>query len=898
LILLKYLLNNSARDLSRALVRIFWHTDCSRLCPSDTGCQNRPIWPTDFSVPTYRLTKPGDFPDMKQKPGNRKPLHSGIRSVLFAAHTTAVLALLTQGSQAVAEQSDTTLTTAASAQLGSRLEEILVTSRLRRESVQDVPIPLTVIGGDRLSLESVYTIDDLTRLAPGLTATTPNGRRTGISVRGIGKASGNDSMEAAVGVIVDDIFLSHVGMSYQDFTDLERVELLRGPQGTLLGKNTTMGAINYVSRQPSFERQVSYTAEIGASQHGSGAPGALRGNGSFSDALIEDTLAFRASFFVDRQQGDIENINPQFNDRFHEKNRYGGRVQFLLTPTENFRARLNLDAAASEENSNTKPMIFEPETFSDGTPRTTTYSSRLARSYFGGYTPVIGEWYKTDIGQAKPLVTRNKGASLRLDWDLRSHSLASITGYRDFFFDAVNDNEETRFDINTSGTLVNHSQFSQEFRLASDTGSAVDYQAGVFYLTSETDSTGRSRHGPDAGAFFANNSQYNVLSASSAGRLLLSQSLDQLYIATLTTPKTDSYAVFGQINWSLSDRARLTAGARNTYEVKDSTITKTAQFNSGSALTPVSAFGATPQEIAAATAIRAGRVGTVYAERPGDRIKNNAVSWLLSPQYQLNDDVLLYASAAYGEKSGSVQFNNSNGSPVTVDPEEVLNFELGVKSTWFDNLLTFNFNLYETGVEGYQSVTSLVDPTTTTGFRSQLGNIPKIRARGIEFEGGWLVSDSFRVLFGGAHNDARYLDWATATCPAEVLLTPNRQVCNNTGMQVVGAPRWSANLGLRYQGEIARGYQLQVFSNTVFRSSHNLESNLSSWGEFGSYSVTDGGIGLIFGERGSYEINLVAKNVFDKRYTTSVNDFSGTYGVGYDGIGGRRYLGLVLTGKI
>src|SRR5581483_5089668 len=120
---------------------------------------------------------------------------------------------------------------AASRGDGDSLDQVVVTARNRSERAQEVPIPISVLGGEQLDRERVLTISDLTQRAPGLTATTPNARRTGVSIRGIGKTSGNDNMEAAVGVIVDDVFLGHVGMTYQDFTDLERVEILRGPQG-------------------------------------------------------------------------------------------------------------------------------------------------------------------------------------------------------------------------------------------------------------------------------------------------------------------------------------------------------------------------------------------------------------------------------------------------------------------------------------------------------------------------------------------------------------------------------------------------------------------------------------------------------------------------------------------
>ncbi|MBL8264841.1 TonB-dependent receptor plug domain-containing protein, partial [Steroidobacter sp.] len=218
---------------------------------------------------------------------------------------------------------------------GSRdLEEVVVTARNRSELLQEVPIPISVVSGATLDRDRTFTVAELSQRAPGLTATTPNARRSGISIRGIGKTSGNDNMEPAVGVIVDDVFLGHVGMTYQDFTDLERVEILRGPQGTLLGKNTSLGAIKYTSRAPSFAPQGSLELEGGVSTE------SYKARGSFSNALIDDLLAFRASAFVDKQEGDLENVAN--GGHWHERDRYGGRVQLLLQPSSTLSVKLNL----------------------------------------------------------------------------------------------------------------------------------------------------------------------------------------------------------------------------------------------------------------------------------------------------------------------------------------------------------------------------------------------------------------------------------------------------------------------------------------------------------------------------------------------------------------------------
>src|SRR4051812_11751663 len=250
------------------------------------------------------------------------------------------------------------------------IAEVVVTARNRSERAQDVPIPISVLSGDQLDRDRVLTVADLTQRAPGLTATTPNARRSGVSIRGIGKTSGNDNMEPAVGVIIDDVFLGHVGMTYQDFTDLERVEILRGPQGTLLGKNTSMGAIKYTSRAPGFRRESSLELEGGVNRP------SVEARASRSNALIGDVAAYRASAFYDQQQGDLENVNSN-GGHWHERNRYGGRFQLLIKPSEDLSINLNVDGAFTDENKNTNPFMVAPATLNDGSARTTTYTTRL-----------------------------------------------------------------------------------------------------------------------------------------------------------------------------------------------------------------------------------------------------------------------------------------------------------------------------------------------------------------------------------------------------------------------------------------------------------------------------------------------------------------------------------------
>jgi iron complex outermembrane receptor protein len=686
-------------------------------------------------------------------------------------------------------------------------------------------------------------------------------------------------MEAAVGLIVDDVFLGHVGMSYQDFTDLERVEILRGPQGTLLGKNTTLGVIKYTSRRPSFTPEGSFDVELGLD------PGATKTRGSFSNALVDDVLAYRVSFFADEQDGDLVNVNPERGGRWHERNRYGGRFQLLYTPSDALSVRFNLDRAVTDENSNTKPFMIDPATLDDGSVRGTTYSSRLARSYFGGYEPIIGSWDELDLDMALPLKTTNAGFSTIVDWDLGPVTFSSITAAREFHFDANNDQEQTRFAIRRTGTLVDTEQVSQEFRFTGSPGAKLDYQAGLYLFNIKTDTTSRNYNGIDAGAFFATNAQYNALNTPE-GWPLLQAALNDVLQTTYQNPETESVAVFGQVDWHLAERTTLTLGVRRTEEDKTSDIDKRATYLDGSPLVP------TGNETA--DAIRAAQLGNVFGFRNGEALHEASTSWLVNPSYRLTRDVLLYASFAGGQKSGSVQFDTADGSPQNVLPERSRNFELGVKSRLGDGgRIMLNANLYRTLVEDYQAVTSVPDVTSPTGFSSVLGNIPEIRAQGVELDAAWTVTPSLQLTFGAAYNDAVYTDWATATCPRNV--PASITVCDNTGRQIVGAPKWTGLFGVDYEFELGRGFTGRFFLNHTYRSEHNLEQLLSPYGWQGDYTLTDLGIGFTRDARGlTYEVNLVGKNVFDTHYTTSVNDFSNNAPVGYDGIGPRRYVGVDL----
>jgi iron complex outermembrane receptor protein len=379
-----------------------------------------------------------------------------------------------------------------------------------------------------------------------------------------------------------------------------------------------------------------------------------------------------------------------------------------------------------------------------------------------------------------------------------------------------------------------------------------------------------------------------------------------VYVTNAITPDTKSYAAFGQLNWHFTDRATLTSGVRETYEEKTSTSSKVATFIDGTPLNSLTTLGntlgASALQIASANNIRTTTIGTLYPTVEGVPIKAYALSWLVSPTYKLTDHTLLYASASAGQKSGSVQFS-STGAPANVQPEKVLDFELGIKSLLLNDSLQVDANLFQTRVRDYQQTTSVFDPATTAikndgtlYYQSILGNIPEIIARGLELDSSYQVTRHLNLRVGAVYNHAVYQSWHTATCPNELDVKSSTTVCDNTGRQIVAAPRFTSTVTGDYSQALFRGFQGHVWVSNVYRSQQNFDPNLSRYGVQGSYALTDFGIGIVSPD-GRVEVDAVGRNVFDKRYTTSIT--VGSDGsIGYDGIGDPRWIGAQIHIKL
>ncbi len=253
-----------------------------------------------------------------------------------------------------------------------KLETVLVTSRNRAEAAQEVPLPVRVIGGERLDRDDIKSVWDLPSVAPNLQLNNPgeNARKVSPGIRGLGRGGANDSMEQSVGTIVDGVTLYYSGQAWADYVDLDRIEVLYGPQGTLVGKNTSLGAIKIATKAPSFKPASKFEVTAGELN-------TLQGKFSTTGPLIDDLLAYRGSFLVTRQDGLYDNTYLNFGksrETWREANKAAGRIQFLLTPNEDFTGRFIFDKLRSDERVNTGNVLASngPDTFADGSARPIT----------------------------------------------------------------------------------------------------------------------------------------------------------------------------------------------------------------------------------------------------------------------------------------------------------------------------------------------------------------------------------------------------------------------------------------------------------------------------------------------------------------------------------------------
>ncbi|MDH4656601.1 MULTISPECIES: TonB-dependent receptor [unclassified Pseudomonas] len=759
-------------------------------------------------------------------------IQSPTRTSTHPLKLLALAVLLAGGGLALIAQAEETTSTRAKAEQDTQLGTVTVNARRREETAQSVPTPISVLGGETLEHQRVYRVQDLQQLVPSTNVSYVHARQSSISIRGLGNNPASDGLEGSVGVYLDNVYLGRPGMAVFDLLDVEQLEVLRGPQGTLFGKNTTAGVINISTRKPTFTTERSLQASVGED-------GYWQTLGSVSGGLTE-TLAGRLTAYHTEDDGYVKNV---FNgEDLNGGKRQGFRSQLLFEPSETF--NLRWIGEYNEEDSNNGILTL----YSTGpTVNGVNRYERLAAQ--AGATLVSGKDRKVNFDSDQQVTVFQGGTSVEANWTLpNDFTLTSITAYRWWDFTPRNDDGLNVSASINAGVSVRDKQYSQEFRLASPTGGAFDYVLGAYYFKQDLDNHSFNFYGPQA----------DIWNSTPAGVLANVTSEGDGHI------DTDSYALFAQGTWHLTERLDFTVGIRGTYEEKSAWVDRDAPVG-GAAVT------------GAAAAARQGRVGAFDS---GDLNQYSfSPSGLLSLSYQFNPDVLGYASLSHGEKSGGVNLTvgaapRLGTDSLLVGTERVNNAELGIKSTLLDHRLLLNANLFWAEVHGYQA--NVYDQVNRVQF---LANSGSVRSRGLEFEATALPVRGLTLNFNGSWNDVRYTDYKDAPCPPEVSLANPVATCDLTGHQVVGASKYIANLNGEYKWQLADRVEPYVTASYAFRSKAVGTIDDSDFGQIPSYAVVNlsGGVRLDQGD-GVLDLSLWVKNAGDKTYFTSLwNSANGGY---------------------
>ncbi len=809
---------------------------------------------------------------------------SPVRHLLVRCIVTALAAGVT--APLLAQQSATPADADVAAE--QTFGAITVTAQKREEQLQDVPISITVVSDQQLKDMGARDIKDLQILVPGLTVTsTSNEALTTARIRGIGTVGDNTGLESSVGVVIDGIYRARNGVGFGDLGELERIEVLKGPQGTVFGKNTSAGLINVVTRKPAFETAVE--SEITAGNYGT-----FGYSGSYNGAL-SDAAAFRV-FATQRIRDGFLDVHtgggPRTNDEDVDQDFYSVRAQLLMEPTENLSINIALDNTERDERCCAGVTIV----------RGSVAGIVDAVAPDSGVAPVADPfareaWSNRDTRQS----IHDQGISVEANWDMAALGgarLTSITASREWQTINGADLDYSTADIwyrnfGPEQASDGFDTFSQELRLTGNTDS-IDWMAGLFYADEDLERHGQTILGSVyepylsiallnrvAGSFppgTVNTNNPATFLSQAAGRpfgtSFIGESADDRY-----DQNAESLALFTNNTWHATDSLDLALGLRYTSEDKE----VDSRFASPNGSLGCAAALANPSQVGAALASRGVPTAALGATVPTvigfmclpwsnplhagrqthQEQGEDEWSGTFKAAYRWNEDLMTYGSFARGYKAGGFNLDRgqtSNGLttggsgvvPVTdtsFPGEFVDSYEIGAKTIWLDGKLLLNGAVFYQDYEDFQLNSFL---GTTFVVRS----VKEVTTRGAELEAMWQTAIDGLTLQGGVtYADSQY--GPDPLPDADLVRLPNSRLSF--------APLWSSSAALNYEWNFGSSLIGRFNIGAKYSSDYNTGSDLDPEKLQEAYTVVNARLGIGAADR-TWLIELWSQNVTDEEY--------------------------------
>ncbi|CAN7228553.1 TonB-dependent receptor [Phenylobacterium sp. LjRoot219] len=781
------------------------------------------------------------------------------RASLLGAVACAALAM----AAAPAMAADTTSDAAADATANTAADdadavpegsvgEIVVTARHRVESAQSAPLAVSVVGGDFIAQTNTNNFAQLVKFVPSVQFTAFNPRNSSINIRGLGNATGvaSDGTEPGVGFYVDQVYFNRPAQATFDLVDVERVEVLKGPQGVLFGKNTTAGAISITTASPTFTPQA--VGEVSG-----GSYGYFVAKGAVSGPLVGDVLAGRLSLSTSRRDGLA--TNDFDGDKVNGYRNFSARGQLLYQPNEELKVRFIGDYSRQTANCCYQVLagIVTP-------PNGKNYRS-IAQAF--GYTPVVDPYERhANANNTVSAQQESGGVSLQADWAQPKYVLSSITAWRFWNWWPRNDVDYSPLSVMTKADQVNHqNQFTQEFRIASAGENKLDYVAGLYFYREQIKGYSTQRYG-DAASYLLFGPSVPAVVANGYG------------LDTTSSADTTSYAAYGQATLHLTDQWRLTGGLRYTQDNKKGRFDQTV--GGGAPLTG---------PLAPLAALRAALAVPVSYKAKTD---DSDVSGQLNLAYQATDDILAYGNLARGYRSGGINLSQlPAGASATIDPETVDSAEIGLKTRFLDRRVTLNVAAYYQRDKDYQG-TMVVTGTTKT----YLANIPKVEVKGVEVDLRAEPNRHLSFYASAAYNDANYKSYPDAPCGLENILSTS---CDLSGRPLAGVPLWSVSAGAEFRQPLtlgAREVEAYAAVDDSFRSSIYSNTTDSIYSRLPSLNLVDARLGVRAAD-GGWDAYVWGRNILDKKYFTARAPGLGNTGAIYAALGDPATWGVTLRAR-
>jgi iron complex outermembrane receptor protein len=720
-------------------------------------------------------------------------------------------------------------------------DEIIVTAQRRAQNLQDVPLAISVISSEGLEKSNFTTIADVQFLSPGVNYNANFGG--GFNIRGVGTQSLLMTAEQSVALVIDDVVqglpeVSFAGPSYQSLGDIERIEVLKGPQGTLFGKNSSAGVIHIITKNPvlgetSIDGYASYATkdEINANAN--------------ANIALTDTVAARISSTYQRRDGFVHNV---LDGRDHwAYDRFSIRGKLLWEPTPELSVLLSADYRHLEDNANG------------------LWTLRTCGSGNGAFNPcnivrplgVNPGPRNLQVAVAGDNFTKQTAYAFtgRVDYDLGNATLTSITAFRDLDQPILVDTDATprpvySFNRNTSGG----NQFTQELRLNGNSG-ILDYTVGGFYYAADPSQTGTNGGTlgilPDSSPILLTTNSIGPFAASGAG--------------TDVEAKIKSVALFGQLEAEVTPGLTLIAGGRYTKDDVEQRID----------------YFAVPFICRVAFGLTGGACNSIAlpTSSPTAEVEADKFTYKLTATYDITDDVNIYATYATGYK-GPMISHPANQPQLLLRPETSKSYEIGLKAQLFDRQVTFNVDAFKVDYDDFQGQQRVGSPPV---FYYTTTNAGGLQTKGVEGDLSWRAAPGLTLAGNFAYTPTKFTEYALQcfdryTNPGTPAgqcnyLAPGLPATaplqfNAAGYPLIYSPKWTYGVSADYETDVGNDLTFSAFAAWNYRSkTYGIVADPNSINP--GYGLLNGEIG-IGREDGRWRLSLFARNLFDKYFVAGI----------------------------